>query len=473
MMRSMAAIHDLDAVQVAAQYSNGALSPVDVAQACLARIAACETKLNAMYRVDREGSLAAARASESRWRAKQPLSPLDGVPVTIKENLYTKGDPAPIGTKANDDAAPQPADSPPASRLREAGCVILGKTTMPDFGMLSSGLSSIHGITRNPWRLDRNTSGSSSGAGAAAAAGYAPLHLGTDIGGSVRLPAAHCGIFALKPSLGRVPVYPPYIGRVAGPMTRTVSDSAAMMNLLSKPDARDFMSLPFQEIDFFRGIEKNSGRKLADLRIGFLPDMKAGLPVHAEVRAAAAAAAKALQGAGARVEEMPSFLTSELLDGMSRFFEARSYNDYIQLPPAKQAKVLPFIVEWCTWRAKNFSGRDVMAAYNSYVALREATIRACEPYDFVISPTSPILPYEAELPCPGNDPHNALPHIAFTVPYNMSEQPAASLNWTFSKDGLPVGIQIIGRRFDDLGVLRLSRALEQMRPKQLPWPDPS
>src|SRR4029079_2418614 len=157
---------------------------------------------------------------------------------------YTQGDPAPIGTKANEDAAPQPADAPPAAPLREAGCRILGKTTMPDFGMLSSGLSSIHGITRNPWNTARNTSGSSSGAGAAAAAGYAPLHLGTDIGGSVRLPATHCGIFALKPSLGRVPVYPPYIGRVTGPMTRDVAASAALMNLLARPDARDFMSLP-------------------------------------------------------------------------------------------------------------------------------------------------------------------------------------------------------------------------------------
>ena len=467
----MAAIHDLDAFHVAAQYSSGALSPVDVAQACLARIAACETKLNAMYRVDREGSLTAARASEARWRAKQPLSPLDGVPVTIKENLYTKGDPAPIGTRANEDAAPQPADSPPASRLREAGCVILGKTTMPDFGMLSSGLSSIHGVTRNPWRLDRNTSGSSSGAGAAAAAGYAPLHLGTDIGGSVRLPATHCGIFALKPSLGRVPTWPPYIGRVAGPMTRSVGDSAAMMTLLSKPDARDFMSLPYQDIDFAKGMEINFGTYLKNLRIGFLPDMKTGLAVHPEVLAAATAAAKALEGAGAHVQEMPSFLSADLLDGMSRFFEARSYNDYMQMPPAKQAKVLPFIVEWCTWRGKNFTGRDVMAAYNSYVALREVTTKACEPFDFVISPTSPILPYEAELPCPGNDPHNALPHIAFTVPYNMSEQPAASLNWTFSNDGLPIGIQVIGKRFDDLGVLRLSRVLEQLRPAQRPWPD--
>jgi aspartyl-tRNA(Asn)/glutamyl-tRNA(Gln) amidotransferase subunit A len=455
MMPHMAAMHELDALQVAAQYSSGALSPVEFARACLERIDAWEPRLNAMYRIDRDGALEAARAAQARWRAKQPLSALDGVPVTIKENIFTRGA-----------AAPQPADAPPAARLREAGCVILGKTTMPDFGMLSSGLSSIHGITRNPWNTARNTSGSSSGAGAAAAAGYAPLHLGTDIGGSVRLPATHCGIFALKPSLGRVPVYPPYIGRVTGPMTRGVASAAALMNLLSKPDARDHMSLPYEATDY----SDIDGLKLKGLRIGFLPDMKAGLAVNAEVAAAAAAASKALAGAGAIVEPMPSFLTGELLDGMCRFFEARSYNDYAQLPPAKQAKVLPFIVEWTSWRAKHFSGRDVMSAYNAYVELRDAAVRASQPYNFVLSPTSPILPYEAELPSPNNDPHDALPHIAFTLPYNMSEQPAASLNWTFSREGLPIGIQIIGKRFDDLGVLRLSRALEQLRPAQKAWP---
>jgi len=468
MMRFMASIQDLTALQVAAQYADGTLSPVDVARACLAHIDAWEPKLNAMYRIDREGALAGAQAAEGRWRGGKPLSPLDGVPVTIKENIYTKGDPAPIGTRANDDAAPQAADAPPAARLREAGCVFLGKTTMPDFGMLSSGLSSIHGVTRNPWNTARNTSGSSSGAGAAAAAGYAPLHLGTDIGGSVRLPATHCGIYALKPSLGRVPVYPPYIGRVTGPMTRDVSSSAALMNLLSKPDARDFMSLPYHAIDF----SDIDGLKLRGLRIGFLPDMKVGFAPHAEIRAAASAAAKALEGAGAVVEEIPSFLTEALMDGMSRFFEARSNHDFSLMPPAKQAKVLPFIAEWSTWRAKDFTGRDVMAAYGSYVALRDAAVKATQAYDYVISPTSPILPYEAELAAPGNDPRNAFPHICFTVPWNMSEQPAASLNWTFSKDSLPIGIQVIGRRFDDLGVLRVSRALEQMRPKQLPWPNP-
>jgi len=467
-MQALSSIHEISALEVAAQYASGALSPVDAAQACLDRIAAWEPRLNAMYRIDRDGALAAARAAEARWRAKQPLSPLDGVPVTIKENIYTKGDPAPIGTAAYRDTAPQAADAPPAARLREAGCVILGKTTMPDFGMLSSGLSSMHGITRNPWNTARNTSGSSSGAGAAAAAGYAPLHLGTDIGGSVRLPATHCGIFALKPSLGRVPVYPPYIGRVAGPMTRDVASAAALMSLLSKPDARDFMSLPFEKIDYLEATEKNVNLK--KLKIGFLPDMKVGLPVHPEVRAASEAAAKALEAAGAQVRPMAPFLTAELLDGMCRFFESRSFFDYSQMPPAMQAKVLPFIDEWSTYRAKSFSGRDVFAAYQAYVTMRDVTVRACEPYDYVLSPTSPILPYESELPSPNNDPHNALPHIAFTVAYNMSEQPAASLNWTHSKDKLPIGVQIAGRRFDDAGVLRMARALEQMRPKQLPWP---
>lgn len=463
----MTAICDFTAAGLAELFSRGELSPLELARACLERIDAFEPKLNAMYRIDRDGALVAAREAETRWRRKDPLSPLDGVAVTLKENIYTRGDPSPIGTRANDDAPAQGVDAPPAARLREAGCVILGKTTMPDFGMLSSGLSSLHGVTRNPWRLDRNTSGSSSGAGAAGAAGYAPLHLGTDIGGSIRLPATHCGLFGLKPSLGRVPVYPPYIGRVTGPLTRDVAASAVLMNVLSKPDARDFMSLPYDASDYAAELERID---LKALRIGYLAEMNFGLPVHPEVAGAARAAASALEAAGAKVEAMQPFLAPELLQGIERFFEARSYNDFALMPPERQAKVLPFIAEWCTWRAKDFTGRDVMAAYHCYVALREATTRATMPYDFVVSPTSPILPYAAEFPSPNNDPHDALPHIAFTVPYNMSEQPAASLNWTYSADGLPIGIQIIGRRFDDAGVLRLSRALEQMRPAQRAWP---
>ena len=464
----MAAIHELSAAQLSAAYARGELSPVEALRALLARLDAWEPRINAMYRVDREGVAAQARAAEARWRAGAPLGALDGVPVTLKENLFTRGDPAPIGTRANHDALPQPEDCPPAARLREAGCVILGKTTMPDYGMLSSGVSSLHGITRNPWRTDRNPSGSSAGAAAAAAAGYAPLHLGTDIGGSLRLPAAHCGIFALKPSLGRVPIHPPYMGRVAGPITRSVRDAALLMQALARPDARDYMSLPPHAIDFSAvEIEDAKG-----LRIGLLADMSAGLPVDPQVRAACEAAARALEGAGAKVEAMTSFLSRGMLDGMCRFFEARSHDEISRLPPAKREKVLPFIVEWCTWRAAQFSGRDLMQAYGEVLEMREAAVAACLRFDYALSPASPILPYEAELPAPGNDPRNALPHIAFTVPYNMSEQPAASLNWSASAEGLPIGVQVIGRRFDDLGVLRLARLVERLRPPQRPWPEP-
>ncbi len=456
-------LHERSAADLSAAFRRRELSPLEAARAALARIAEMEPKLNAMYRVDREGAIEQARAAEARWEAGRPLSPLDGVPLTIKENIHTRGVPAPIGTRANDDAPPQAEDAPPAARLREAGCVILGKTTMPDYGMLSSGLSSLHGLTRNPWRLDRNPSGSSSGAGAACAAAYAPLHLGTDIGGSVRLPATHCGIFALKPSLGRVPIHPPYTGRVAGPMTRSVEDAALMLNILARPDGRDYMCLPAQERDFGADLERLDPRQL---KIGFLPDMGVGLAIDREVRAAAEAAATALAGAGCNVESIRSFLTEEMLDGVCRFFEARSYNDYMQLPAARRQKVLPFIAEWCSWRAAGFSGRDVMQAHNQVLAMREAAVGASRQYDFLLSPTSPILPYEAELPAPGNDSHNALPHIAFTVPYNMSEQPAASVNWSYSADGLPIGVQIVGQRFDDVGVLRMSRLIEQLRPAQ-------
>jgi len=461
-------IYKFTASELLSAYSKGELSPVDAVRHFFTRIDAWEPSINAMYRVHRDVALEQARASAARWSAGKPLSALDGVPVTIKDNIHTRGDPSPIGTHANENAPPQPADAPPAARVRQAGCVILGKTTMPDYGMLSSGLSSLHGITRNPWRLDRNPSGSSSGAAAAAVAGYGPLHIGTDIGGSVRLPATHCGIFALKPSLGRVPVHPPYMGRVAGPMTRTAEDACLLMDVLAQTDIRDFMSLPPGPVDFssVKAIEPKG------LRIAFLPDMGVGLPVHPEVRAVAEAAATALAGAGCTVESVRSFLTEEMFDGVCRFFEARSYNEFLQLPAGNRERVLPFIAEWCTWRAAGFTGRDVMQAYTLIMAMREAAVAAMQPYDFILSPTSPILPYEAELAAPGNDPRNALPHIAFTVPYNMSEQPAASINWSYSSEGLPIGIQLVGKRFDDAGVLGLAKLVETLRPAQRDWPQP-
>src|SRR3984957_17990370 len=255
-------LHDLSAVDLIAGFRARQFSPSEVLEDVLAHVALWELHIKALYAFDPDGARQAAKASTERWQKDEPIGPLDGVPVTIKDNIATKGVAVPFGT-ATTKLIPAEADAPPAARLREAGAIIFSKTTMPDFGMLSSGLPSFHSLTRNPWDLRQNPGGSSAGAGAAAAAGYGPLHLGTDIGGSVRLPACWCGLVALKPSLGRVPIDPPYVGRVAGPMTRTVDDAALMMSVLSRPDRRDGMSLPPDNINW-----KALDKPLRKLRIG-------------------------------------------------------------------------------------------------------------------------------------------------------------------------------------------------------------
>src|SRR5947209_830158 len=298
----MATLHDLSAAELSTAYRTRQVSPVEVTRAALTRMEAWEPKIHAMYVIDVVGALAQATSSERRWREGEPLSPLDGVPITIKDNIATKGVPTPLGTAAGD-LTPAAADSPPAARVREAGCVLLGKTTMPDYGMLASGVSSLHGTTRNPWNPSRNTAGSSSGAGAAIVAGYGPLALGTDIGGSVRLPAAYNGIFALKPSLGRVPIHPSYLARVTGPMTPHVRDAALLLRELAKPDPRDYMSLPYEARDWAGELSAAvQGKKL-----GLVLDIGAGLPVQPAIRAAVQKAAEAFESAGAKVEPVKPF----------------------------------------------------------------------------------------------------------------------------------------------------------------------
>ena len=417
----------------------------------------------ALWAEDPEGARAEARTSEARWRRSAPLGPIDGVPTTVKENIATKGVGMPLGTAARDLAAAE-TDSPPAARIKEAGGVIFARTTMPDYGMLSSSKSSFHRLTRNPWDLSKTPGGSSSGAGAAAAAGYGPLHIGTDIGGSVRLPAGWCGIFTLKPSLGRIPIDPPFQGRVAGPMTRTVADTALFMRVLSRPDPRDHMSLPPADIDWGA-----LDRDVKGLRIGLQLDAGAGLDVLPEVRTAIETAARAFEAAGASVEPLKPFLTREMLDGQDRFWRARALADIAPLPDERKRRILPFILAWAE-SAKRYSGQDIYSGFAQSLALRQATEAATRRFDYVLSPTAPIPAFAAELPSPTNDPELPFEHIAFTLPYNMSEQPAASVNCGYTSDGLPIGLQIAGRRFDDLGVLQMSRAWEKMRPTQRPWP---
>src|SRR5499427_8790917 len=302
----MTALHDLSAVELLARYKSKKLSPVEVTQAVIDRIEAWEPRLKALYAPDFEGTRREAQESERRWQKGEPKGTLDGVPITIQENIATRGVPVPLGTAATE-LVPAPADAPAAARVREAGAIILAKTTMPDYGMLSSGRSSFHPLTRNPWNLAWNPGGSSAGAGAAAAAGYGPLHLGTDIGGSVRLPSCWCGLAGLKPSLGRVPIDPPYVGRVAGPMTRIVDDAALMMSVLSKPDRRDGMSLPPNDINW--KTHEKSPRKL---RLGLMLDLGVGQALEKPVREVAVKAAKAFESAGAVVTEVNGILTREM-----------------------------------------------------------------------------------------------------------------------------------------------------------------
>jgi Asp-tRNA(Asn)/Glu-tRNA(Gln) amidotransferase A subunit family amidase len=458
-------LHALDAPTLSAAFAARTLSPVDVVESVIAHVARCEPALCATYAFDPDGARVAARESDARWRRGDPRSPLDGVPVTLKENIATRGTPVPLGTAATE-LVPAPADAPPAARLREAGAVLVAKTTMPDWGMLSSGLSSFHRLARNPWDTDRNPGGSSAGAAAAAAAGYGAFHVGTDIGGSIRLPAGWCGVVGFKPSLGRVPIQPPYAGRVAGPLARTVADVAWAMRALARPDWRDAMSLPTQDLDWLALDDFD----VKGLRLGLLLDAGWGTPLSPAVREAVVDAARRFEAAGARVEPMAPFATRTMADGMDRFWRMRSWLDFQKLPPARQALVLPYIRGWIA-RGATLSGAEVFEGYSQMGALRDAAVAACQPFDFVLSPVSPDVAFAATSASPLDDPERPFEHIAFTLPYNMSEQPAVSINAAYDAQGLPIGLQLVGHRHDDVGVLRLARAWERLRGSQRAWPE--
>ncbi|HET7889506.1 MAG TPA: amidase [Bradyrhizobium sp.] len=460
---AVTALHDLSAVDMIAGFRARQFTPSEVLEEVLAHVAQWEPHLKALYAFDPDGAREAAKASTERWQKGESNKPLDGVPVTIKDNIATKGTPVPLGTVATK-RVPAEADAPPAARLREAGAIIFSKTTMPDYGMLSSGLSSFHPLTRNPWDLKQNPGGSSAGAGAAGAAGYGPLHLGTDIGGSVRLPACWCGLVGLKPSLGRVPIDPPYVGRVAGPMTRTVDDAALMMSVLAKPDRRDGMSLPPNDIHW-----KTLDKPARKLRIGLMLDPGTGQALESDVRVVAVKAAKAFESTGAQVHEVKGILTRQMLDGLDNFWRARLWDDLSRLDASERGKILPYILKWAEAGAK-LSGVDVIRGFNTTMAMRAAAATLFADIDYLISPVSPVVKFAAELASPLNDPARPFEHIAYTVPWNMAENPAISINGGYDAAGFPIGVQIVGRRFDDLGVLAMAKAFESLRGPQRPWP---
>ncbi|GAB94846.1 aspartyl-tRNA(Asn)/glutamyl-tRNA(Gln) amidotransferase subunit A [Kineosphaera limosa] len=456
------ALIDATAGELLAGYRAGDFTPTEALEAVLDRIAALNPQLNAFYVLEPEAAAAAAAQSSRRWAAGEPCGPLDGVPVTLKENIATAGSPTPSGTAALADTPPAGADGPSAVSMSRAGAIRLGKTVMPDYGMLSSGVSSLHGITRSPWHPEWTVGGSSGGASAAATARFGPIHLGSDIGGSIRLPATWTGLASLKPTYALVPVDPPYIGRVIGPLARTIDDVRRAMQIIAVPDP---LMRDYTHID--RPLDWTTPPPIDDvrgLRVAVHVDAGAGLPTDPEVAALVLAAAQTFERGGAHVEQIPPFLTQDQLHRLDLFLRARSWLDLTRLDPAHRAAVLPYIEAWAAGAA-GCNGSDVIDAYAGVQAMRAATIAATYPYDVVLSPVAPGAAFPAHWHGPTNDPATALEHIAYTAPFNFSEQPAATVNAGFTADGRPVGVQLAGRRFDDVRLLSIAGWYEAARPE--------
>lgn len=461
----MTDLPDLPIRDLIAGFRAGTFSPLEYFAVVEARIEAFEPAVQALYLYDPERAREQATASTQRWLRGEPMGALDGIPVTLKELIRTKGDPVPLGTAAVE-LTPAEDDAPIAARLKEDGAVIFAKTTCPDFGMLSSGLSSFHPLSRNPWDLSQNPGGSSAGAASAGAAGFGPLHIGTDIGGSVRLPAGWTGLFGFKPSHGRIPVDPYYVGRCAGPMTRRVEDAAWSMATLTRPDWRDATSLPPGDMAWL-----DQDINVKGMKIGVMLDAGCGLGVDAEISDAVLSAVRRFEAAGAIVLPVGPVMTQEMLDGLDDFWRAKFWGDIAVLSDDSQSRILPYIFEWAKGGA-DVSGVRAVRGFGQTIEMRKTCGALFSTVDAVLSPTNPVISYPADWASPTNDPQRPFEHIAFTVPWNMSEQPAASINCGFSKSGMPIGLQIIGPRFGDLAVLKLSALFERWTGAIAVWPDP-
>jgi Asp-tRNA(Asn)/Glu-tRNA(Gln) amidotransferase A subunit family amidase len=451
--------------ELADAYASRSLSPVEVVNEVITHAEAVNGSINALFCFRPEQAIAGARQSEARWKAKAALGPLDGVPMTIKDSVAMIGWPYFHGIGANRSLPPSNYDSPPAIALREAGAVVFAKTTMPDCGLMASGISSLHGVTRNPWGLAWNTGGSSAGAGASVAAGAGFVSVGTDIAGSVRLPAAHCGLASLKPTHGRVPHLPADTMRMAGPMGRSVDDIARLLTVLARQDERDTWSLPADGVRYHERL----GRDVKGLKIGILTDMGFGSKPAAEVRDAVEAAGRLLASAGAIVEPFVSPLDDDALAPIDLFLQVRGYLEYSSLPPHTDSEndINPYVREWCLGGARH-SGADLYRALGQIGKMKAALLAAFEGWDYVLAPTLPVVNFPAEEP--GVSRQKPLEHTLFTAMFNQTCQPASTICMAFDNRHLPIGVQVIGHRFDDLGVLQVTKSLEGLRSLTMDWP---
>lgn len=458
----------LPATRLLELYRARQLSPVEVITETLRRLEAYEGALNAFVLYDPESAMAVARASEARWQRGEPQGLLDGIPIALKDTLLTRGWPRLVGSKTIDPNQPWLEDSPVTARLRDAGALYFGKTTTPEFGWKAVTDSPLSGVTRNPWNLERSPGGSSGGSAAALVAGVCPLAVGTDAGGSIRIPAAFSGIFGLKPTFGRVAVHPPSaFGDVAhvGPMSRTVAGAALMLDAMKGPDSRDWYSLPDDGIAYRERVHEGS---LKGKRIALSPSLGYAEPAPA-VRAAVERAAEVFAELGAIVEPADPFRESP-----KPIFETLALAGFWALlraqTPAAVALMDPGLVAECR-RGAAVTQEEYVAAVIKRGALGAAFRQFFDRYDLLLSPTMPIPAAYADPRDDGQpNPNNFPDWMPYTYPFNLTKNPSASIPCGFA-DGLPIGLQVTGPLYGDLAVLQACRAYEEAAGPT--WPSPA
>ncbi len=445
-----------------ASFESGEISPTDAVRTAYRRIDRHEATLNAFcHLLDEDAAFAAALEAERRWMRGAPAGPLDGVPVTVKDALLATGWATLRGSRLSDPDTPDAEDSPAVARVREAGAIVIGKTTMPEFGWKGVTDCPLTGVTHNPWDPAMTPGGSSGGSAAALAAGIGNAAIGTDAGGSVRIPGSFCGLVALKASHGRIANYPlSAAGSLShiGPMTRTVADTAMMLNVLAQPDARDPAGLPWDGRDFGAGIDDG----VDGLRIAFSPALGYGR-VDPEVAGLVAGAAAAFEHLGAEVE-----LVEAPFGNPSACFEVHFFAGIAHalrnLAPEQRALIDPGILPVLE-KARAIGRTEYMEAVESRVVFSRAAKQFLETFDVLLTPTLAVPPFEAGRLSPdGYDQENWMEWSPFTFPFNLTGQPAISIPCGFTAAGLPVGLQIVGQYHGEATVLRAARAYEAAHP---------
>ncbi|MFD9111208.1 amidase [Streptomyces bottropensis] len=453
----MSELTELSAVRLVEGYRKGEFGPVEVARAALERAERVQPEVNAFVRIDTGSALAQARESEERWRRGEPAGAVDGVPVTVKDILLVRGGPTLRGSRTVSAEGSWDEDAPSVARLREQGAVFLGKTTTPEFGWKGVTDSPLSGVTRNPYDLSRTAGGSSGGAAAAVALGAGPLALGTDGGGSVRIPAAFCGVFGMKPTYGRVPLYPASaFGTLShvGPLTRDAADAALMLDVISGPDARDWSGLGPPSGSFVDALEGG----VRGLRVAYSASLGGQVAVRPGVARAVRRAVEGLAGLGAYVSEAdPDF--SDPVAAFHTLWFSGAARVTQRLGAGQRGLLDPGLREVRDLGAR-LSALDYLAAVDVRMEVGRRMGAFHERYDVLVTPSLPVTAFEAGVEVPGGfGGRRWTAWTPFTYPFNLTQQPAASVPVGVDGAGLPVGVQVVAARYRDDLVLRVAHAL--------------